>query len=133
VRSQVNKSLFFYAGLFAGALSWISGCSEGPELGDVHGIVTYNKQPVHGAVIEFRPVGEGKQSVGYSNEQGEYELQYTLQRGGALIGRHKVSVRVHPPVGAKAPPVPAKFGRNSEVEFDVQPGSNQFDIELGTT
>jgi hypothetical protein len=127
-RREISARLLALAAL----LGALGGCSQGPTLGDVSGRVTYKGEPVPDAIVDFRPVGEGKQSMGFTNADGDYELQYTLRRNGALLGRHKVSVRIYPREGAKAVPVPARFGAKSQVEFDVQSGSNRFDIELSS-
>jgi hypothetical protein len=111
-------------------LAALSGCRDGPELGKVSGRVTYKGEPVSGAVVSFIPRDERKQSIGFTNEEGEYELQYTLRREGALIGRHRVSVRVYPDQGRRPVPVPEKYGPKSKVEFEVERGRNRFDIEL---
>jgi hypothetical protein len=116
----------------ATALVVVAGCKQGPDLADVTGKVTYNDQPVVGATIYFIPVGEGKQSIGYTNEDGVYQLQYTLRWSGALIGKHKVSVQIYPREGVKPVPVPEKYGGRSQVEYNVEPGSNRFDIDLSS-
>jgi hypothetical protein len=92
--------------------------------------LTYKGQPVQYAAVEFHPVGEGKHSIGYTNAQGEYRVQYTLSQDGALVGRHRIQVKMYPPDGVSAPPVPAKYGRNPEAEVEVTSGSNRIDIEL---
>jgi hypothetical protein len=108
------------------------GCTKGPPVADVTGKLTYNGQPVRYAAVDFRPLDEsGRPSLGWTDEEGEYVAQYTLRQPGALIGRHKVSVRVYPAEGEKPIPVPEKFGTNPQVEIEVKPGSNRFDIDLG--
>jgi hypothetical protein len=107
------------------------GCNKGPPVGKVSGKITYKGQPVGQARIDFRPVGDGKQSVGYSDNQGQYEMQFTMSQSGALVGRHKVSVRMESEPGQKPVPVPDKYAK-SQVDYEVKPGSNVFNIELGT-
>jgi hypothetical protein len=62
--------------------------------------------------------------------QGEYMVRYTLKRDGALLGKHRILVKLYPPEGVKSPPVPPKYGRKAEVEVEVTSGNNRFDIEL---
>lgn len=120
------------ARLLSASLALFVGCADGPELANVTGKVTYNGKPVIGATIYFIPLDDGKQSIGYTDDDGQYELQYTLQRSGALIGRHRISIQIFPRKGIEPVPVPAKYGGSSEVQVDVVSGSNRFDIELAS-
>jgi hypothetical protein len=113
-------------------LAALAGCSQGPALGQVTGKLTHNGQPVQYAAVEFHPVGEGKHSIGYTDAQGEYIVQYTLQREGALIGRHRILIKMYPPEGLKAPPVPPKYQGGAEGEVEVTSGDNRVDIELAS-
>ena len=109
------------------------GCARGPALGNVSGKLTYQGQPVKFAAIEFNPIGDGKGSLGWTDEQGEYTAQYTLNRKGALLGEHRVTVRVYPGEGEEPIPVPEKYGAQSKYMFEVQRGSNRLDIELASS
>jgi hypothetical protein len=106
-----------------------SGCSKGPPVGEVTGRVTYQGKPIPFAKVEFQPVGDGKSSLGWTDENGEYTAMYTLSKEGVLVGLHKVSLNVYPPEGEQAPPVPAEFGKGGK-EFEVKPGSNELNIEF---
>jgi hypothetical protein len=109
------------------------GCSQGPELGAVSGKLTYKGQPVQYAAVEFHPVdGGGKHSIGYTDADGEYVVKYTLQRDGALTGRHRILIKMYPPEGVKSPPVPSKYQGGEEGEVEVTSGGNRFDIELAS-
>jgi hypothetical protein len=108
----------------------LSGCSQGPPVGEVTGKVTYKSKQISFARVEFQPVGEGKSSLGWTDENGEYTAMYTLSQEGALIGMHKVSLSLYPPEGQAAPPVPPEYSGKAGVEFEVKPGSNQFDISF---
>jgi hypothetical protein len=119
--------------LLAAALIGSGGCTEGPPLGEVTGRLTYKGQPVRYAAVELQPIGEGKGSLGWTDEDGEYVAQYTLSHSGALIGRHRIHVRVYPGEGEKPIPVPEKYGSNSRAELEVKEGSNRLDIELSAT
>ena len=110
-----------------------AGCSRGPALGKVSGKLTYKGQPVKYAAVEFNPIGVGKGSLGWTDEQGEYNADYTLSRQGALLGKHRVTVRVYPAEGEEPIPVPAKYGAQSEFVFEVQRGRNRLDIELNSS
>jgi hypothetical protein len=125
---RARRRYFCLAG--AALLASCGGCSKGLPLGDVTGRVTYQGKPVAYAAVEFHPVTNEKSSLGWTDEDGYYTLQYTLSKPGALIGRHKVQVRTYPQEGEQPVPVPAKYGNNSQVEFEVKGGENELNIEL---
>jgi hypothetical protein len=106
------------------------GCKKNSNVGEVSGRVTYGGKPLSTAQVDFDPEGEGKKSVGYTDANGYYELQYTLHETGALVGRHKVRVIVMPAEGSPPLSIPAEYGSNSQLEFEVQPGHNRFDIDI---
>ncbi|MCA9203132.1 MAG: hypothetical protein KDA59_08805 [Planctomycetales bacterium] len=66
------------------------GCGPaGPKTVPVSGTVTLNGQPVPHLVVHFMP-DEGRPSWGYTDEQGRFTLNYTRDRDGAELGKHKV-------------------------------------------
>ena len=71
-----------------------AGCGGSglPELGTVSGKVTHNGAAVAQAIVTFTPVGEGRPSVGETDEAGVYSLNYLPDVEGALVGQHKVTV-----------------------------------------
>jgi len=71
------------------------GCGSGPTLVKVTGTVTHNGKPVANALIHFRPE-KGKESVGFSDDQGQYTLRYDKAREGAVPGTHRVFVQFKP-------------------------------------
>jgi hypothetical protein len=111
-------------------LASLVGCSGDSTIGDVRGTVTYKGQPVPFAAVEFHPVGEGKSSLGWTDESGNYTAQYTLSQPGALIGKHTVALRTYAQEGQSPVPVPPEYSGKSGMEFEVKPGSNRFDIKL---
>lgn len=104
-----------------------AGCSSNSTIGEVTGKVTYHGQPLKGAKLEFTPAGDGRMSVGYTDDQGKYTLQYTLQQTGAKVGKHRVNIRIYSETGVPPVHIPAEY---SNMEFDVMPGSNEFDIDI---
>jgi hypothetical protein len=106
----------------------LCGCSKSANVGEVTGRVTYQGKPVAFAAVEFQPLGDGKSSLGWTDENGDYTAMYTLSQEGVLIGKHKVSLRTYPPEGESPPPVPAEYAQGKE--FEVLPGSNRLDIEF---
>src|SRR5262245_40546364 len=83
--------------VLAGSLV-LSGCG-GPEMASVKGRVTFKGKPVKDAAITFSPSAKssedkfpGKPAVGFTDEEGNYELSTFKPRDGALVGNHRVSV-----------------------------------------
>ncbi len=57
----------------------LAGCgpsSDVPKLAPVHGVVTMDGKPLANATVRFIPES-GRPSVGVTDEQGRYELNYT--------------------------------------------------------
>lgn len=68
----------------------LAGCQDS-KLGSVTGVVSIDGKPVEMASVSFIP-DFGRASVGSTNEKGEYVLNYTSSKKGALIGKHKVTI-----------------------------------------
>ena len=113
----------------AALLAVCCGCDSGSPVGKVSGRVTYDGEPLVGAEVRFAPVGEGRRSIGFVDDGGDYALQYTLDEPGALIGRHKVTVVFYQAPGDEPIRIPAKYS-NGETEFEVRAGNNRLDIDL---
>ncbi|WP_207395214.1 carboxypeptidase regulatory-like domain-containing protein [Bremerella alba] len=117
------------------------GCSKppGPETGYVSGVVTLDGNPVGNAIVNFEPV-DGRPSVGFTDANGNYELIYTANRDGALLGKHQVRITSaessgggegdQPLVVASKETIPAKYNLKSELTAQVESGSNSIDFEL---
>lgn len=70
----------------------LSGCGNS-EVGKVYGTVTLDGEPLPNAVIEFIPIdGEGRNSFGWTDEEGKYDMQFARDRDGAWIGENKVLI-----------------------------------------
>ncbi|PQO44644.1 carboxypeptidase-like regulatory domain-containing protein [Blastopirellula marina] len=70
------------------------GCGDGnaPPLGDVHGQVTYNGEPIEGCNVVFVPVAGGRSSSAVTDAAGSYKLKYSATSSGALVGEHRVEL-----------------------------------------
>ena len=110
------------------ALGGLTGCTDSANMAEVTGKVTYRGRPLVFASVEFNPVGNGKGSIGWTDERGEYVMNYSLSQPGVLIGRHRVVLEAYPDRGEPSVPVPEEY--NGQKEFVVKPGSNRFDITL---
>ena len=116
------------------------GCSGSKKFAPVSGTVTVNGKPLANATVSFMPVAEqgsieaGDSSVGKTNEKGEYILKSSKGKGGAQVGKHKVSVSLlseqagdrdeRPPRGGwpMADKVPAKYNAKTELTYEVTAG-----------
>ncbi len=125
------------------ALLLSAGCgggSDGPGLVDVEGTVTMDGKPLANATVFFSPAGEGvggtSPSFGKTDEDGEYFLQYSISKDGAIVGKYKVSISTHAEAdeddGTKAQreTVPAKYNVNTELEVEVTKGGGPYDFSL---
>lgn len=126
------------------AVAMVSGgCSRGPKLAPVNGIVTWNGQPVPYAYVVYQPIEpKGAYGAAYTDEQGRYELAYTRSKKGALVGQHEVTVRTSSideiQVEDKAtglmitPKLPPGYKPKLEVKFQrsVEARSNEIHLEL---
>lgn len=126
-----------YLACAAMCLSVLTGCEDGPAVAPVTGTVTQNGEPLAQAEIEFQP-DQGAPSYGETDEMGRYTLMYQTDREGALLGHHWVSVsskgEVTDPktdMTVNVPEkVPANYNDETELEYEVVPGRNVFDIQI---
>ena len=118
----------------------IAGCSSGasdvPPLGKVTGLVTMDGQPVVGAVVEFQPAN-GRPSSGTTDDQGRYELIYTNELHGAIVGSHKVKISTPQYVlyndastTENKESIPAKYNTQTTLSAEVTAGSNDIGFQL---
>jgi len=112
------------------------GCGgDGPELGTVKGKVTLDGEPLEGADLEFQPK-EGSPSYGTTDDNGRYDLMYTRDKRGAMLGEHTVKITTSTTdvdergneirVPQRVPPEYSQVG----VTKEVKPGTNKFNFEL---
>ena len=76
----------------------LAGCGgeSGPDLIDVSGVVTLDGEPLPNATVRFVPeesAGDNmRAATGETDDDGEYTLEYSLSRSGALPGKYKVAI-----------------------------------------
>jgi hypothetical protein len=121
--------------LFA-SLALIGCGNDGPPLGRVSGTVKLNGEPLGEASIEFQP-DEGSPSYGLTDEDGEYELLYTTDRKGAMLGKHTVRISTYKALPSedgsrKEVPelVPAEYNAESTLVREVESGGQTMDFDL---
>jgi hypothetical protein len=118
------------------SVAFVAGCSsDGPEIAPVEGTVYLDGQPLEGAYLKFQPPN-GRPSVGLTDADGQYEMIYSRQENGALVGEHTVTISTFqrgsredgiPPVPEK---VPTKYNSQSELKKTVEAEHNTIDFEL---
>ncbi len=83
----VNVGLLSVAGL--------AGCQQpsGPDVAEVKGKVVADDGPVAGVELVFKPT-QGRNSIGVTSSSGDFVLDYTSDRKGAVVGKHMVSFMV---------------------------------------
>ncbi|MBI1312666.1 carboxypeptidase regulatory-like domain-containing protein [bacterium] len=120
------------------------GCaasSDAPELGEVSGVVTLDGQSVAQAEVAFTPE-QGRPSFATTDENGKYNLRYSAQTDGAVVGTHSVSISTErdqtggegdqPLVPAQEERIPKKYNAESELTAQVSAGENTINFELKT-
>jgi len=120
------------------ALVGFVGCGESHDVGKVTGTVTLDSEPLSGATVTFKPVTPGAPSIGQTNGEGVYELQYTRDVAGAEIGEHTVTISTkrqgdpdaEPPIAKRPEQVPAKYNKRTELKATVSGGQNRLDFPL---
>jgi hypothetical protein len=114
-----------------------AGCHRGPVLAPVKGVVTMDGKPMSLATVRFEPEF-GRASLGHTNDNGQYELRYTRDDMGALVGHHTVRIlsatEVSLPNGQfviRPQIVPPRFNIQSELQREVIAGqTNEFNFDL---
>jgi len=124
----------------------VAGCGKPgdyPDLIPVSGTVTMDGQPLAGARVSFVPDG-ARPSSGTTDASGRYELQYTGEYAGAVVGKHRVSISKTAPDPNYTPgpeeeddepgqveTIPKQYrGIDSELTAEVKAGANTLDFDL---
>ena len=125
--------------LMIGVVCTVVGCKpSGPNVAPVKGVVTVDGAPGKGLKVEFLPEGEGRGSGARTNDDGEYELMYSIQTEGALIGKHMVVITTQNPHKYGPPPpdfaetLPDRYHSKSELTAEVKKGRNKINFDLTT-
>lgn len=114
---------------FTVALLLAAGCGDDgrPPLAEVRGTVTLDGKPLAGAGVAFKLEG-ARASVGWTDDDGKYELTFLRDIRGAAIGTHKVIVST---ADEETPErLPARYNSQSTLTREVKPGKNVIDFEL---
>ncbi|HEY2827773.1 MAG TPA: hypothetical protein VGJ04_09260, partial [Pirellulales bacterium] len=82
-----------------------------------------------GIWIKFTPVQPGRGSFGRTDADGNYELKYTQEKKGAVVGRQRVSLGSGGEVGEGGNLIHPEVELHS-AEVDVHSGANTLNFEL---
>ena len=138
------KPVFCRVFLSITTILFVTGCgSSGPRLGVVTGTVTLDGKPVPGALVTFvSKEPDGTSSYGKTDDTGKYQLEFTTERLGAMLGSHDVTIVTNrvsqsdePETGTVAKtefvPIPKHYARGA-LTAEVKAGSNVHDFFLKT-
>lgn len=128
VESRGASRPHWTAAVVVASLVLAACAASGPELGRVYGTVKMDGKPVPGAQLTFEPEGPGRAASGLANEQGEYEMEYTPEAEGALVG--PVLVRISTLTTDHPETIPPKYNSKSTLKRTVEAGKNEIHFEL---
>lgn len=125
-------------------LAAMVGCGDGgPRLVSVSGKVTLDGKPVPNAIVTFNPTGAGgSNSLGRTDATGTYQLEFSQDRKGALVGDYVVDIVTKKVSKADMPDdgsvvdqsafveIPAKYRKRGTLTATVKDQSNSIDFEL---
>lgn len=116
------------------ALGVVVGCSprSAVEVAKVSGTVTLDGNPLSDAIILFQPA-EGRPSRGMTAADGRYQLLYTAERAGAMVGTCGVTIStaIEDEEGRFSPErVPKRYFEPGALTVDVKRRSNVLDFDL---
>lgn len=130
-----SKTQLFGIALAAFLPAVVSGCgssSQNPV--PVAGVVTLNGSPVADLLVVYQPEQQGTPAIGYTDNQGRYELRLPGKRVGAFPGRYTVKINFDYDPGSDnpVPPfrIPDSYNSQSRLRAEVTQGPNQHDFEL---
>ena len=120
------------------------GCTPaGPELGSVSGIITMDREPVEGAYVTYLPLFAGGIELNCAQKTdatGHYEMQFSVDRNGVMLGEHRVLVSTLDDIklttGANQK-IPERIPRiyvneKSPLLLDVKAGKNDGSFDLSS-
>lgn len=94
--------------------------------------------PLARAAIVLAPTGgKGGPAYAVTDDDGRYEVVYTHERGGAVVGECTVRIKTgfqsiddEQKGIARPETVPARYNVQSTLKVDVQPGGGPYDFDL---
>lgn len=114
-----------------------AGCWNNAAPAKVTGTITLDGQPVRDATVTFVPDSGERLSQAMTDYYGKYELRFTAQLKGAVVGKHRVTIQtgsLEASAGSEAPTeretIPKKYNTESELTATLKSGNNVVDFEL---
>lgn len=118
------------------ALLWAVGCGTKYDIVPVHGVLTYDGQPVPGMIVRFTPV-EGRFSDALTEADGTFDMTYTLDTMGVEVDSHEVTIIWSPPSeerGVKPSELQSKaiadFKKHGPLTVKIEKPQKNFEIKL---
>ena len=130
-----RQSLQLWLGFGGLLLAGMAGCGFScPELGMVEGQVRLNGDPLANVLVEFQPEGTGSPSVGTTDEDGRFQLRFSRERWGAVLGRHTIKINhdTDRQEGSAGAAIPVRYHVQSLLKREVEPGKNLYEFDLLT-
>ena len=96
---KVRVCLFLFFLMIS--LSLFAGCRPKNPWGDIYpveGTVTFDGTPASRLEVTFMPE-QGRPSVGGTDENGKFKMEYTIRQSGVQAGKCRVSLTI--PMGAQ--------------------------------
>ena len=118
-------------GLVLLIISGILGCGKS-DYGLVRGKVLINDTPaLKGLTVRFHPqVPGGSYSTGITDDNGNYEMYFSLKRKGVQVGSCKITVDY--PDGDGLPVTPEFLNQYNVLPliYEVKPGRQTYDVRI---
>jgi len=134
---MVFKSLWRFLAIAFALVSFNSlGC--GGNVATVDGNVLLDGKPLADAEVEFTPLSEegGRPASAQTNEEGYFDLQYTMDQAGAPVGEYEVRIRLPATregkdgKDIKLPQLPKRYNTETELKRTVEANDNHFEFKL---
>lgn len=127
---MTHTRLLLTLSIAAALLSGACNQQKGPVVAPVSGTVTLDGKPLAGAGVIFKTDGARK-SVAFTNEAGEFQLNYFRETMGAAVGEHQVVITTADSEAEIPESLPARYNQETTLTRTVEAGKeNVFQFEL---